>query len=121
MLDIQIKKMEALQDFAMQMERFLLERKISSEQIFDCRLVANELIGNVFRHSKGVARLCMAVKNGFVEICVYSTEEGYTPPKTSSCSDVYAENGRGLYLIDSICYERVCTQDGGIMVKIKTV
>ena len=119
MLEIEIKTTEALQDASGRMERFLIAKSVSPERIFDCRLVVNELIGNVFRHSCGVARLRIQIKDGFVEVRVFSTVE-YLPPIESSCSEVYAENGRGLYLVDSVCHERKFS-NGEILVRIKTL
>ncbi len=97
---------------------FLTEKKVPSERVFDSRLIASELLGNVLRHSDGKAKLQGGVKDGFVEVTVYSSVV-YVPPKISKNADVLAENGRGLYLIDSLCAERTVTPDGGILVKIK--
>ena len=117
MMEMEIKTAEALQDASGRMERFLMEKSVSPERIFDCRLVVNELIGNVFRHSCGVARLRIQIKDGFVEVRVFSSVE-YLPPLESNCSEVYAENGRGLYLVDCICHERAYA-NGEILVRIK--
>ena len=43
----------------------------------------------------------------------------FTPPETSGLPHVYAEHGRGLFLVDSVCEERITTEDGGILVRIK--
>lgn len=119
MLEMEVKTVESLQDLAEKMERFLVQKMVAPERVFDCRLVVNELIGNVFRHSQGVARLRVEIKNGFVELHVFSTV-AYIPPKTSRCSGVDAEGGRGLYLVDSVCDERILA-DGGILVRIKMI
>ena len=39
-------------------------------------------------------------------------------PEKGICSDVYAENGRGLFLVDSVCQTRSQTKDGEIHVTI---
>ncbi len=98
--------------------RFLADFGLSAERIFDCRLVANELIGNVLRHTPGKARLQGDIEDGFVVLTVRSSV-AFMPPKTSNCSDVYAEHGRGLFLVDSVCAERITTDEGDILVRIQ--
>ena len=98
--------------------QYLTERGVPSGSIFDSKLVVSELVGNVLRHSKGVATLQSAVKDGFIELKVRSTVF-YRPPETSCCSDVYSESGRGLFIVDNVCAERVFTGDGEIQVRIK--
>ena len=96
----------------------LAKQNISSESVFDCKLVVYELVGNVLRHSGGVATLQGGVENGFVKIQIYSSKP-FVPPEQSCCSDVLSENGRGLFIVDKICEERIYTPDGGITVTIK--
>ncbi len=97
---------------------FLLERDVPTERVFDSRLVMSELVGNVLRHSKGIATLGVELNEGFVELHVYS-EIPFSPPAFSRKADVYAENGRGLFLVDSVSTERRTTAEGGILVRIK--
>ena len=114
----EIKDTNALR-LAMQELSPLLEReRILSERIFDVRLAVNELVGNVLKHTAGVAKLRGTLQGDFMEITVYSATP-FTPPKNSCCSDVYAEHGRGLFLIDSVSEVRTTTSDGGICIKIK--
>ena len=96
---------------------FLRERNVSPERIFDSRLVASELVGNVLKHAQGIARLHGNVSNEHIEIHVTSTTK-FVPPTVSVCSEVYCEHGRGLFLVDSVCEERVTTENG-IFVKIR--
>jgi anti-sigma regulatory factor (Ser/Thr protein kinase) len=96
----------------------LEESGIPKEKIFDCRLVVNELVGNVLRHSNGTASVKGNVKEGCIEIFVRSTE-GFVPPTVSVCSPVTAEGGRGLYLVDSVSVSRTVTPDGEIKVVIQ--
>ena len=114
----EVKNYAAMQDAISQFCRFLVSENVSSESVFDSRLVANELVSNVLRHSDGEAKLHGEVKDGFVELVIVSTKK-FVPPETPRCSDVYAEHGRGLYLVDSVCTERITTPDGGILVRIK--
>ena len=98
--------------------KFLSSENVPSERVFDSRLVAYELLGNVLKHSGGSARLQGELVNGYVELKIAS-EIPFIPPDKSSCADVYAEHGRGIYLVDRICEERTLTEDGGIFVRIR--
>ena len=100
------------------LDEFLSAQKIADESIFHSKLVMSELVGNVLRHSQGFARFHSELKNGFIELKIYASD-CFLPPKQSACSDVLAENGRGLFLVDSFCFERSYTDDGGIKVLIK--
>ena len=114
----EIADIAVLQREAERFCRFLIERQVSENGVFNSRLVFNELVGNVLKHAQGVATVHSEVKDGFVEVRVYSTKR-FVPPKTSSLASVTSEHGRGLFLVDSVCVERITTEDGGIAVRIK--
>lgn len=114
----EVKNLIQLQAEIARLCAFLTEQEVPAERIFDSRLVASELIGNALRHSKEGARLHAEIRDGCVEIIVFS-KTVFTPPKTSVCSGVYSESGRGLFLVDSVCEERDMTEDGGIKVRIR--
>ena len=97
---------------------FLSDANVPPERIFDSRLVVYELLGNVLKHSTGKASLHYVITNGFVEVKIYASVP-YELPSCPKCSDVYAESGRGLFLVDTICFERSLTEDGGLLVRIK--
>lgn len=101
-----------------QLDKFLSTQNIADEGIFASKLVMSELVGNVLKHSQGFARFHGELKNGFIELKIYASD-CFLPPKTSECSDVFAEGGRGLFLVDSLCFERAYTEDGGVKVLIK--
>lgn len=98
--------------------RFLADSGVAAERVFDSKLVASELIGNVLKHAKQQAKFCAEIKDGFVELCVFS-KTPFEPPKISKNAELYAEHGRGLFLVDSVSVERTLTQEGGIRVRIK--
>ena len=93
------------------------ERAIPQDKIFDCRLVVNELVGNVLRHSEGIAFVASRVEDGSVEIRIRSTKP-FFPPIASACSPTEAEGGRGLFLVDNVSVSRVVTEDGEIKVVV---
>ena len=96
----------------------LREEGIAESNIFDSRLVANELLGNVFKHSGGEAQLAVEIKEEIIQITMHSTVPFQTP-KVTVCSDVYAEHGRGLFLVDKVSLKRMNLPDGGICVLIR--
>ncbi len=96
---------------------FLLAENVPKGSVFDSRLVACELLGNILRHADGRARLFGEIKDGFVELRILSTTI-YCPPERKDTSDLYAEHGRGLYIVDKLCEERSHTE-GGLTVKIR--
>ena len=98
--------------------RFLAERDVPAERVFDARLVMSELVGNVLRHAKTVATLGVEFDGRFVELLVRS-ELPFVPPAVSRKAEVFAESGRGLFLVDSVSEERSSTTDGAIRVRIK--
>lgn len=100
------------------LEEFLSLANAPEESIFNSKLVTSELVGNVLRHSGGCARFHSELKNGFVQLTIYDSD-CFVPPKQSHCSEIFAESGRGLFLVDSVCFQRTETDDGGIQVLIK--
>jgi len=104
----------ALKEF----ESFLIKSGLSDESVFDSKLVVAELVTNVFQHSSGAAHLESDLSAEDVIIKVRSAT-AFVPPEKSCCSDVLDENGRGLYIIDSISEKRYTSPDGGICVAVK--
>lgn len=106
---------KALRELSSYLEQF----NICEDLVFDSRLVTSELISNVLQHSTGKAFFSSLVRDGFIELEIGSDEK-FTPPATSHCSGVYAESGRGLFLVDTFCEKRIATQDGvRVFIKIK--
>ncbi len=114
----EVKNIAALQKAVESLSEYLKNSDVPESCVFDSKLVAHELVGNVLRHSNGVASIHGAIENGFVQLKVFSSVP-FEPPKTSRCSDVFEESGRGLFLVDKVCAERTYTADGAIRVLIK--
>ena len=115
---IRIDDRTALKGAMQQLTDFLRAVSASEEGVFHSKLVVSELVGNVFRHSEGGASVSLERTGEFVRLTVRATKPFY-PPEKSTLSDVYAENGRGLFIVDSVCEERTTTPDGEISVRIK--
>lgn len=95
----------------------LSSHAISSEKVYDCRLISHELIANVLQHSGGCARLTVDMEKDCISICV-KAERVYCPPSKGECPEVNAERGRGIFLVDSFSAERTFTEGGEIIVKV---
>lgn len=106
---------EAMDEFC----AFLLAEKVDKERVFDSKLAVYELIGNVLKHSGGSATLQGEIKDGLVRLKIVATKP-FCPPNKTVCADVLSENGRGLFLVDKVCEERIFTQDGELIITIKT-
>ena len=96
---------------------FLFTQNVAPDRVFDSKLVAYELLGNVLKHADGNAKLDFELTPEFVELKI-ATAEVFFPVKKETCSDVYAESGRGLFLVDRVS-ERFITEDGGLLIRIK--
>lgn len=94
----------------------LAKKGVSDERKFFSKLVVSELVDNVLRHAKERANLELELSGDSVHIKVYS-QTAFFAPETSVLSDVYAESGRGLFLVDSLCEERKNLEDGGVYVR----
>lgn len=114
----EIENYESLRRAVDRLCAFLSEENVPEERIFDSKLVAYELLGNVLKHATGGAKFCGEIYGEYVQLKIHGSQ-GFCPPRRGNCADVYAENGRGLFLVDSVCAERICTDDGGIVVRIK--
>lgn len=97
---------------------FLLEVGVPVDKIFDSKLAAYELLGNVLKHSEGGAKFSGGVVGEFVELKI-TAKKVFCAPEKGECSSVHSEHGRGLFLVDKICEERVLTEDGDLLIKIK--
>jgi anti-sigma regulatory factor (Ser/Thr protein kinase) len=113
-----VKNLIEMQAATREFGEALLAYGVPQERVFDCRLIASELLANVLKHAGSTATLQWLLGEEQVEIFVLSPIP-YEPPKESRCSGIYAESGRGLFLIDRFSYERTVTEDGAIKVTVK--
>ena len=106
---------EAMERFC----EFLLAEQVDKERVFDSKLAVYELIGNVLKHSGGSAQLHGEVENGLVKLKIVASKP-FCPPTQTMCADVLSEHGRGLFLVDKLCEERIFTAQGELIITIKT-
>ena len=93
MVVIKIKNAAALQSALAELTKFLSEAGVSEEQVFDSKLIACELLGNVLRHTDGEAGLLSEIKDGHIELKILS-QSLFALPEKIRCSDVFEEHGR---------------------------
>lgn len=95
-----------------------LSRELTADDVFESKLVADELLSNVLQHGGGRARFLVEREGDELRMCVKG-ENAYRPPEESFCADVLSERGRGLFLIDSYCVRREYDEADGIRVYLK--
>lgn len=97
---------------------FLESADIADQDIFDSRLVSCELITNVIRHCGDTAVFEGQIAGDCIKISVKG-EGGERFKINPSLPDVFAESGRGLYIVQCICYGDIETEEGAVKVLIK--
>lgn len=113
----EIQNYESLRQSVEQLCKFLSSERVEQQKIFDSKLVLYELLGNVLKHSEGGASLKGEIVGEYVELRILAAKP-FCPPEKGKCAEVYSENGRGWFLIDHLCEERVYTDEGEIFVRI---
>lgn len=104
-----LKKMSAeLREFA----EFLRVSGVSDDDIFASRLVSCELITNVIRHGGDVAYFTGALSCDGITITV-AAESLKGVDLKGNPPDVFAESGRGLYIVRSFIDGDIERSDSG--------
>lgn len=91
---------------------------VSENAVFDCKLVANELLVNALRHGGGHAVFTAEKHEDEVVIRVRSGGR-FCPPEHPACSEVDSECGRGLFLVDALSVSRSYSEEDGICVIVR--
>ena len=90
---------------------------VPEEVLFNCKLIADELLSNALKYGGGRAQLVVEHSGDEMRISVRSARD-YRPPEKSVCSDVTSERGRGLYLVDALSERREYSEEAGISVVV---
>ena len=91
---------------------FLRSRNIPDNDVFLSRLVSSELISNVIRHGGEAAEFYGEIMSDRISITVKAQSQKGVNLKPSA-PDVFAENGRGLYIVNSVCIGDIERGDDG--------
>lgn len=118
MLVFKVTNSMTLQAALEELTSFLDEMGIDGERIFDSKLVACELLGNVLRHTDGETELRGEVKDGNIELKITSDFPFELPGKIV-CSEAFCEHGRGLFLVNELCEGQVFSESDGIRVRLR--
>lgn len=117
-MDMNVKDYATLQTAVEKLCEMLTAQGLTQENVFDCKLVAYELLGNVLKHGGETGALRAELKESFVEMRVVS-DKVFDLPKQITCSGLLAESGRGLFLVNTICEGQIHSDESGITVKIR--
>ena len=114
-------KVDSLKNMSSQLQTFTEFLRLSGaddEDIFASKLVSCELITNVIRHGGDSAEFSGSLSGDTIIITV--TAESFKGLDiTRPAPDVFAESGRGLYIVKSICSDIERGERGEIKVVIK--
>lgn len=120
MMFFEVDGYDALKSALARMCDALEREEVSDDAVFNCRLVANELLVNALEYGGGSASFGVRREGDRLRISVRSVV-AFRPPEKSCCSDVDAERGRGLYLVDALSEGRVYSEEDGICVFVKLI
>lgn len=95
-----------------------LQKSVPAGTVFDCKLVARELLVNALRYGGGAAEFTYECGEGRVVICVRGAR-GFRPPEKVAAVPPDAERGRGLFLVDALSISREYSSQDGIRVAIE--
>ena len=115
-------KVDNLKNMNVALKQFLdfLEKSgVLEDDIFDSRLVSCELITNVIRHGNEEAHFEGIVAGDVIKITVKGGQANAVCQTPKLPNDIFAESGRGLYIIKSICSGDIKTEGSSVTVKIK--
>ncbi len=111
MIGFRIDNLKSMTAKLEQLVEYLRSENISDDSVFFSRLVSCELISNAVRHS-GFAEFSCELLPDRIAVTVYSPIEGkidLDPPRPP----VFAESGRGLYIINAVSMNGVHTGERG--------
>ena len=106
-----ITDFESLGNVLDEAKLYLTKAGLDEKCLFHSKLVFSELASNIAKHTPLGGEIKIEIKAENVEITLMG-KASETMPKESHCSSVYAESGRGLFLIDSVCSNREDTEEG---------
>ncbi len=104
----------SLKDFL----EYLQSQNVDEDDVFDSRLVSCELISNVLKHCGETAHFS-GFLNGDEIIIKVSGENSFSSIPKPTLPDVFAESGRGLYIINAVSGGNVTVCGNGVVVVLK--
>lgn len=118
MISFKVDNLKSMGPHLKNFAEFLRVAGADDDDIFASRLVSCELITNVIRHGGDEAEFTGALTGDTITITV--TAESFKGLDVDRpAPDVFAENGRGLYIVKSICSTLIRGEHGEIVVEIR--
>ena len=90
---------------------------VPENAVFSSRVVAHELLTNALEYGGGEAQFSFRRAGDEITICVQA-KRPFRPPEKAARADLYAERGRGLYLVDALSVRRDYSEEAGIIAVI---
>ncbi|MCD7729825.1 MAG: ATP-binding protein [Clostridia bacterium] len=118
MITFSVDNLKDMNDRLKVFSDFLRQSDVGEDDIFDSRLVSCELITNVLIHCGERADFCGKISGGNIVITVSSPHTGNTPPP-QGIPDVFAERGRGLYIVKTVSDGNVFFREGAVEVYLR--
>lgn len=103
----------ALKEGIARMCSALEEMGVPVDAVFSSKVVAHELLTNALEYGGGEARFSFRLSGNSIRISVRA-KYGFEPPKKIARADLYAECGRGLYLVDALSERREYSEEEGV-------
>lgn len=118
-INFKVDNLKSMHDELKAFSDFLLDAGVCDDDIFASKLVTCELITNVIRHGGDTAFFTGALENGEIVITV-SADSMRKADFAAQMPDVFAESGRGLYIVKNMCRGEIERgEDGEVRVYLK--
>lgn len=118
MIKFKVDDLRDMNGFLKQFQDYLESENVDADCVFDSRLVSCELISNVLKHCGESAYFSGALTGDGVVINVHGENFiGAFPQPT--LPEVFAESGRGLYIVNTVSGGNVSVQGNKVTVIIK--
>ncbi len=95
----------------------LEEMGVPENAVFSSRVVAHELLTNALEYGGGEAVFSFLKEGDEITICVRA-KRAFRPPEKAARAELYAERGRGLFLVDALSVRRDYSEEAGIIAVI---
>jgi anti-sigma regulatory factor (Ser/Thr protein kinase) len=122
MITFKVENLKGMNGSLQNFVDFLKAEQVPDDALFSSKVVSCELITNVIRHCGEAANFCADIEGQFIEISVSS--EGVKKCQRDKTlnpqlPNVFAESGRGLYIVKMLCFGDIESDGNSVKVKIK--
>ena len=118
MINFKVDNLKSMKENLADFVEFLRLSGANDEDIFASKLISCELITNVIRHGGDEAEFTGTIAGDKIIITV-AADSLKDINLNRPAPDVFAENGRGLYIVKSFCCELCRGESGEVRVVIR--